>query len=573
MKKLFLKLTMILGILPLIINLGFAQNFTLSNMPPLDPNIRTGVLKNGMRYYIRYNRLPEKRAEFYIAHSVGAIQEEDDQNGLAHFTEHMAFNGTANYPKKTMLDYLATIGVKFGQNVNAGTSVEQTIYNLSNVPLLRQGIIDSALLVLHDWSNYISFEDAEIDLERGVIREEWRMYGSADERMSNALAPVIYKGSKYAKRDVIGDTAVINNFKYETIRNFYHKWYRPDLQAVIIVGDFDLDAMEKQVIALFSPIPKVENPAPKVIYPLPDNTEPLIGVAKDKEATDTYIRISFKHDAVSDDAKNLGYMRLQLIRNLINSMFAQRMGELSRSENPPFMRAYSYYGRMTRSKDAFTGVAMAENNKADMAIASLLTEMQRLKMHGFLVSEFDRAKADMMRSYESRFMEKDKRKNRELVYPNISNFLYNNPNPGIEYEYEFAKSMIPGISLQEINAEAARYVRKDNMIITATGPDKEGVGLPTETGIKNIVNGISLDKITPWVDKMQGKKLISKEPPAGKVVKTTGMATLGTTEWTLSNGIRVIFKPTEFKEDELMIRAYSEGGMSRVSDQEMIPAG
>ncbi len=550
-----------------------AQDYDLKSTPPLDPAVRSGVLPNGMRYYIRQNKLPEKRAEFYIAHAVGAIQEEDDQNGLAHFTEHMAFNGTANFPGKTMLDYLATIGVKFGQNVNAGTSVEQTVYNLSNVPLLRQGIVDTALLVLHDWSNYISFEDKEIDLERGVILEEWRMYGSADERMSNKLAPVIYKGSKYAKRDVIGDTAVLKHFKYETIRNFYHKWYRPDLQAVIIVGDFDPVAMEKQVIALFSKIPAVKNPAPKVIYPLPDNTEPLIGIAKDKEATETAVQIYFKHDAISNDQKNLSYMRLQLVRNLINSMFAQRMNELSRKENPPFMQAYSYYGRMTKGKDIFTGIAIAENNKADLALASLLTEMYRLRQFGFLESEFERAKANLMRNYESRFMEKDKRKNRELVYPLVSQFLYNQPNPGIEYDYAFVKAMLPGISLKEINAEATRYVRNDNRIITVTGPDMEGVGLPTEQEIKNLLNGISPDKITPWVDDMQGKKLIEQEPVAGKVQKSASQTALGTTEWTLSNGMRVIFKPTEFKEDELMIRASSTGGLSQVKDEDILAAG
>lgn len=550
-----------------------AQDYDLKSMPPLDPAVRSGILPNGMRYYIRQNKLPEKRAEFYIAHSVGAIQEEDDQNGLAHFTEHMAFNGTANFPGKTMLDYLATIGVKFGQNVNAGTSVEQTIYNLSNVPLLRQGIIDTALLVLHDWSNYISFEEKEIDLERGVILEEWRMYGSADERMSNKLAPVIYKGSKYAKRDVIGDTAVIRNFKYQTIRDFYHKWYRTDLQAVIIVGDFDVATMEKQVISVFSAIPAVKNPAPKVMYPLPDNTEPLIGIAKDKEATETAVQIYYKHDAIPDDQKNLAYMRLQLIRNLINSMFAQRMNELSRKENPPFVQAYSYYGRMTRGKDIFTGIAIAENNKADLALASLLSEMLRLRRYGFLNAEFERAKATLMRNYESRFMDKDKRKNRELIYPVISHFLYNQPNPGIEYDYNFVKAMIPGISLKELNDEAMRYVRDDNCIITITGPEMEGVGLPTEQEIKNLLNGISPDKITPWVDDMQGKKLIEQEPVAGKVQKSASQTALATTEWTLSNGMRVIFKPTDFKEDELLIRASSPGGLSLVKDEDMVAAG
>jgi len=260
----------------------FAQSYDLKQMPPLDPAVRSGVLENGMHYYIRANKFPEKRGEFYIAHNVGAIQENDDQNGLAHFTEHMAFNGTANFPKKGILDYLASIGVKFGSNVNASTGIDRTMYNMSNVPLIRGGIIDTALLILHDWSNYISFEDSEIDLERGVILEEWRMYGSANERMSNELAPIIYKGSKYAIRNVIGDTAVINHFKYQTIRDFYKKWYRPDLQAVVIIGDFDVDQMEAKVRKVFSPIPKAQNPAAKEEYDVPGNTKPLIGTASDK---------------------------------------------------------------------------------------------------------------------------------------------------------------------------------------------------------------------------------------------------------------------------------------------------
>ena len=284
---------------------GYCQKFDLSAAVKLDPKIRTGVLENGMKYYICPNKLPEKRGEFYIATNVGAIQEDDDQNGLAHFSEHMAFNGTQNFPKKGILNYLEKIGVKFGENVNAGTGVEQTIYNMSNVPLTREGIIDSTLLVLHDWAHFISFEDSEIDLERGVIREEWRLYGSASMRMSNKLAPVIYKDSKYAKRNVIGDTAVINHFKYETIRNFYNKWYRPDLQAIIVVGDFDADAMEAKVKKLFGTIPKVENPAVKETYLIPDNKDPLIGIATDKEATGTDVRIYFKHNNIKDSISEI----------------------------------------------------------------------------------------------------------------------------------------------------------------------------------------------------------------------------------------------------------------------------
>ena len=545
--------------------------YDLKTMPPVDPKVRTGILPNGMHYYIRANKIPEKRGEFYIANNIGAILEDNDQNGLAHFTEHMSFNGTDHFPKKGILDYLATIGVKFGTNVNASTSLEQTVFNLSNVPLKREGILDSALMILRDWSHFVTFEDREIDLERGVILEEWRMYGSADERMNNKLAPIIYKGSKYAIRDVIGDTAVINHFKYQTIKNFYHKWYRPDLQALIIIGDFDVNQVEAKIKKLFSIIPKAENPAAKEEYPVPDNKEPLIGTATDKEATSTNVSISCKHDIIKPADKNLGYMRLQLVRNLINNMFGKRMSELSRRENPPFLSAYSYYGGFTRTKDAFTGTAQAANNESINALTALLIEMQRMKQYGFIESEFDRAKADLMKNYESRYMDRDKRKNRELVNPNVSNFLTNNPNPGIEYEYDFAKSMIPGITLDELNSEAKKYYTDENMVVTITGPDKAGITLPSEGDIKKVLVKASKLKIDPYVDHLAGKKLIEKEPVPGKVVKTTANKVLGTTEWSLSNGMRIVFRPSDIKEDELLFSGYREGGLSLLKDED-IPA-
>jgi len=569
MKNIFIRMIMpLVFILPGLQSV-LAQNYDLKAMPPLDPKVKTGVLDNGLHYYIRANKLPEKRGEFYIATNIGAIQENDDQNGLAHFTEHMAFNGTLNFPKKGILDYLATIGVKFGTNVNAGTSIEQTIYNMSNVPLLREGVIDSALLILHDWSHYISFEPEEVDLERGVIREEWRMYGSANERMNNELAPTIYKGSQYAKRNVIGDTAVINHFKYATLTDFYHKWYRTDLQAIIVVGDFDETAMETKIRKLFSSIPEVQNPPLKEIFPVPDNTDPLIGTATDKEATSTIVNVRFKHDAIRDSDKNLGYMRSQLIRGLINTMFGQRMNELSRKPNPPFIFAYSSYGGFTRAKDAFTGIAQAANNEAIKALTALLTEMDRMKKYGFTPGELDRAKATVLRNYESRYLDRDKRKNRELVYPNISNFLVNNPNPGLEYDYPFAKTEIPGITLVEINWEAGKYVRDNNEIVTITGPEKEGVTIPTIQEIKEVLATYKSAKIDPYVDDLAGKKLIEKDPVPGKIQKISANALFGTTEWTLSNGIKVIFKPTDIKEDELIVKGYSEGGNSLLRDDQI----
>lgn len=568
MKRKLFNLTVV--ILLIFTVAGYGQKYDLSAPVKLDPKIRTGVLDNGMKYYLVPNNLPENRGEFYIVTNVGAIQEDDNQNGLAHFTEHMAFNGTKNFPKKGILNYLETIGVKFGENVNAGTGVEQTMYMLSSVPLTREGILDTALLILHDWAHYISFESQEIDLERGVIREEWRMYGSAAERMNNKLAPIIYKGSKYANRNVIGDTAVINHFKYETIRNFYNKWYRPDLQALILVGDFDVDAVELKIKKQFNAIPKVENPALKESFLIPDNKEPLIGIASDKEATNTEVRIYFKHNNIKDEDKNLGYMRLQYIRNFINSMFGQRMSELSRKDNPPFMNAMCFYTGFTRAKDAFMGVAYAKSNEGIKALTSLLTEMERMKQYGFTAGEFDRAKANYFRGLESRYMDRDKRKNREIVFPIMNYFLTNNPSPGIEFEYGFAKEMIPTITLDEINAEAKKYVTNENIVITATGPEKSDITLPTEKEILDVLANYKTAIIDAYVDNLSGKKLLEKLPPEGKVTTIKENKDFGTKEWTLSNGMKIVLKPTDIKEDELLIRGYSEGGLSKLNQEDVI---
>jgi len=569
MNKFRLSLCLTLLIVTVACSFSYGQNYDLTTMPTLDPKVKAGVLDNGLHYYIRSNKLPENRAEFYLVNNVGAILEDDNQNGLAHFTEHMSFNGTDHFPKKGILDYLATIGVKFGTNVNASTNLEQTVFNLSNVPLKREGVLDTALMILRDWSHFVSFENEEIDLERGVILEEWRMYGSADERMSNKLAPIIYQGSKYAKRNVIGDTAVLKHFDYETIKNFYHKWYRPELQAIIVVGDFDENAVEAKIRQLFGLIRKAPVSAVREEYPVPDNKEPLIGIATDKEATSTQVRVSYKHNTIKDADKNLGYMRLQLIRNLVNTMFGQRMSELSRKENPPFISAFSSYRGFTRTKDAFTGTAQAANNEAPKALTALLVEMERMKRFGFTASEYERAKADIMKNYESRYLDRDKRRNRELIYPLVSKFLINAPDPGVEFDYEFVKSMIPGISLNELNSEAKNYVTPDNMVITITGPDKEGITLPTEQETRGVLAVARTAPVGPYVDQMAGQKLIGKEPVPGKVDKTASNPVIGTTEWMLSNGMKIIFKPTDFKEDELLILGYREGGSSLLKTEDL----
>ena len=552
---------------------AFAQPYDPEAFPPLDPKVRSGILKNGMQYYIIANNYPENRAEFFLANKTGAIDEEDDQNGLAHFTEHMAFNGTAHFPGKSMLDYLATIGVKFGTNVNAGTGVEQTVYNLSDVPIVRESIIDSALLVLFDWAHLVSFESQEIEKERGVILEEWRMYGSAGERLNNKLAPVIYKGSKYARRDVIGDTAVLRNFPHARIRDFYKKWYRPDFQAVIVTGDFHPDSMERKVVQLFSRIPSRSEPSMKETHLVPGNQEVLIGIATDKEATGTNVELIYKHPAIPEHARNHAYMRTLLVRSLINQMFGQRMNELGMRENPPFISAGSYYGSFVKTGDAFTVSAQARNNEALGSLRALLVETERVRKHGFTFSELERAKANLLRNYESRYLERNKRKNRELLRPLLGRFLNSQPAPGIEYEYAFANHMVPGISLEEINRTAMGYITDTNMIITVTGPDKEGIIIPEEKAIRELLAASRTEDILPYEDQLQGSSLMETGPEPGRVTSITKNELMSSTEWTLENGMRVIIRQTDFREDEILVKAFSAGGMSLLADEDVTAAG
>ena len=542
-----------------------------SNKVPLDPKVRYGKLDNGMTYYIRSNDLPENRADFYIVFDVGAILENDDQDGLAHLTEHMAFNGTKNFPKKGVLDFLERNGVAFGHNVNAFTSLDVTAYNLNDVPLTKESVVDSALLVIHDWSNYVSFEDEEIDAERKVVHEEWRTRRSADFRMMKELMPTIYNGSKYAKRDVIGSLDVIDNCTYETLRSFYRDWYRPDLETVIIVGDFDAEEMEKKVIALFSEVPKAVNPIPRPVFEVPNNKEPLVGIATDPEAQRNTVTVYFKHDIVQPEDKDVDYMRVLLVQRMYNDMINNRLNELVQKENPPYIVGYSAYTGMTRSKDAFMAVAFARDNEILTALNTVLEENQRVRQHGFTQSELDRTKMDILRGYEKAYKEKDKQKNNNYVWEYFSNYLTNEPTPGIEYEFAFANKVLPEISLEEINSLPASWITDDNIVVSITGLEKEGVTLPTKEEVLAVIEKSKNVKLDAYVDAVLDKPLVAVLPEPSPVASTEVLNELGVTIWTLENGAEIILKKTDFKEDEILFDAYSFGGSSLI-ELEKIPS-
>lgn len=439
MKKLFL----IVAVLGATLSL-FSQNSEIK----MDPAIRYGVLDNGLTYYIRHNDVVPERADFYIVQNVGAILEEDSQNGLAHFLEHMAFNGTKNFPDKKIIDYLESIGVQFGNNINAYTSLDETVYNLKSVPTFRPSIVDSALLILHDWSGFISLEEDEIDKERGVIKEEWRTRFNSNRRLWKASLPILFANSRYAERDVIGDTAVIANFKYQTLKDFYHKWYRPDLQAIIIVGDVNVDQVEQKVKEYWKDIPKRENPTPRPLFYLMKNEKPIVCILKDAEAKNSRIQIDYRHAPMNDETKasQLGYV-YTLIQSLIVKMLSDRLDEIAMKADAPYAGAYTGFGELIKTCDAFTLLAVAKEGKEEQTLKILLQEAERMGRYGFTLSEFERAKADMLSNYEKAYNERTKTKNNSYVNEYVRNFLDFEPIPGIEWEYDFVKMILPQIAL------------------------------------------------------------------------------------------------------------------------------
>ncbi len=540
---------------------------------PIDPKVRYGKLDNGLTYYIRHNQQPKQRAEFYIAQNVGAILENDDQNGLAHFLEHMCFNGTKNFPGKGIINYFEKIGVKFGANINAYTSLDETVYNLSDVPTIRQGIIDSALLVLHDWSGFVLLEDKEIDAERGVIREEWRTGAGAERRMWKEANKLKYPGSQYAKRDVIGDTAVINNFSYKTLRDYYQKWYRPDQQAILVVGDVDVDAIEAKIKTMFADIKAKPNAGERPIYPIPNNVEPIIAVVKDPEARMTRIELEYKHDVLPDAVKTsmAGYMK-GVIDNLISTMMGYRIDEITKQADAPFVGGYAYYGELVKSKDAFQFLAVPKEGQELAGLKAMLLEAEKMKRFGFTNSELERAKTDLLKRIENAYNDRENQKNRNLVQEYYRHFLSAEPIPGIEWEFETMKQILPMLNADMVNQAAKRYVTDENLIVSFMAPDKSTVIIPSNEQILNAINEAKKAELSAKAEEDLNKPLIDKAPKVGKIKKVSQNSSLGTTEWKLSNGLTVVFKPTTFKNDEILLSAYSYGGLSKVKNVADLPS-
>ena len=540
----------------------FAQKGDLNLNDPIktDPNVVIGKLDNGLTYYIRKNSYPKDRVEFRLAVNAGSNQENDNQQGLAHFTEHMAFNGIEGFPSNSVVDHLRSKGVVFGADLNAYTSFDETVYMIP-MPLDDPGNIDLGLKILRGWAAGLLYDNKEIDEERGVIIEEYRLGLGADDRMRKEYWPVLMAGSRYADRMPIGKLDILQTFEYQVIKDFYHDWYRPDLQAVIVVGDIDVKVVEEKIKTMFGNIPAKQNPRKKETYGIAPNKEPLVAVCTDKEATGSQVELIRKHKHAP--MKTIGDFRQQLCIDLYNAMFDARLEEMTQDPKCPFIGASAGYGDFIGNTDAYAAMAMAKENHIPDALRVLLQEDYRVLKYGFLQTEFDRAKEELLERYEKASKEADKTESARFAVQYINNFLRQDPIPGAKRENTYAKKLMEGITLEEVNALAKNWVTEDNMVAIITAPDKEGVSVPSKDEILNILKDKSLANVQPYVDTYKDQEILEKENlKPGKITSVEKIDAVGAEKWTLSNGITVYLKKTDYKNDEILFSASSKGGKS-----------
>ena len=539
----------------------FAQA-KLEDPLPQDPNTVVGKLPNGITYYLRHNAEPKGQASFYIIRNAGALLEEDNQDGLAHFLEHMAFQGTKNFPGKGIISTMERHGVAFGRDVNAYTTQNETVYNLSSVPTEDPTVLDTCLMILHDWSYYLTLSEEEIDAERGVISEEWRQRRDANFRMQQQMTQTVFKGSKYAERDVIGELDIIQNFKPETIRDFYHKWYRTDLEAVAIVGDFDVKDMEERVKKILSSVPAIENPAPRPFYEIPAHEEIRYCLATDPEATSSGISIIMVKEGTPAAVKAThAYLKEGLIASFFNGMIKVRLAEIMQQANPPYMGGSIGYGGFVRGYESYSISATAKPNEEAIALETILTENERAVRYGFLDSELERLKTNMLVSLESSYKEKDKTHNESYIGEMQANFLEQEPIIDVDYYYNYMKQLIPSITVEEINAQVKEWNDGKNMSIVITGPS-EGVTHLTEEECLAIMEKVKKADIAPYVDSASEASLISEDLKGGKIVETKQLPEFDAVEWTLDNGAKVVFRHADYEKDDVSLSSYSAGGTS-----------
>ena len=568
MRKIFLFVSM----------LATCSYATAQEALPQDPDVVVGKLKNGMTYYIRHNAKEAGLADFYIAQRVGSILEEPRQRGLAHFLEHMAFNGTKNFPGKGkrlgIVPWCESIGVKFGANLNAYTSVDQTVYHIGSAPLKREGIIDSCLLVLHDWSHYLLLEDNEIDKERGVIHEEWRTRraGKAMQRLMENAMPYLYKGSKYEDCLPIGSMDIVDNFAYQDLRDYYHKWYRPDLQGIIVVGDIDTRKVEKKIKKIFGSIPMPKNAAERVYFPVPDNDSMMVHIERDREQPMVIAHLYMKRDATPDAEKNtVDYFRSNYIDGLIGVMMNSRLNEMRQDKNTPFLsatgRASQFF--VSRTKEAFTMSISCRQDDVLGSIISGVAAAERVRQHGFTQPELDRAKKLQLAAAERHWNNRDDRRNSTLVNLCVQHFLAAEPMLSADARYELMKRMNNEVTLSEVNEGVKQLITDRNQVMLVYAPDQPELVLPSEHDIERVVSATQHLSYSPYMEEnLDNMSLIANEPKAGTIVSEKPFKH-GFTLLKLSNGMEVYVKPTTFQADEVQMSIKGEGGTSLYGDEDI----
>lgn len=554
--------------------IGFAQPIDWNKKLPEDPNFVMGKLPNGITYYLRHNEEPKDRASFFIIRDAGALLENDDQDGLAHFLEHMAFNGSKNFPENSMISTLERHGISFGGNLNAYTTQQETVYNISDVPMADEALTDTCLLILHDWSYYLTLDADDIDKERGVITEEWRTRNSSSTRINKQQMPVLYKGSMYAVRDVIGSMDVVQNFKPETLREFYHKWYRTDLEAIVIVGDFDVAKMEQKIKNVFSSIPAIENPTPRPFFEIPSHEETYFNLATDKEATSSMVQVIRLFRDKDLDGKGYityGDIKQSLLQSFYNQLISIRIGELVQSGKAPYVNASVGFSNIARGYYCYGITAMAKPNQEKEAMEGALAEHEKVFQHGFTESELERVKTNMMVSLESMLKDKDKTHNDSYAEEMQGNFLHKDGIVDVEDYVAAVKEIMPTITAQEVAEQAKKWWKADNRIILISGPS-EGVTHLTEEEARAILAENEGKNIEAYEDNSINGSLIANEPETGKIVKTKVLPQFDAEEWTLSNGAKVIYRKADYEKESVTLTAYSPGGSSLYTDVDLLPA-
>lgn len=537
---------------------------------PADEAVRKGQLPNGLTYYIRHNETPKGQADFYIAQKVGSILEEDNQRGLAHFLEHMCFNGTQNFPGNSLISWLESVGVKFGENLNAYTGIDQTVYMIQNVPTDRTGVQDTCLLILHDWADGLLLDPTEIDKERSVIHEEWRTTNVGQQRILEKLLPEIYPNNKYGYRLPIGTMEVVDNFPHQALRDYYETWYRPDQQGVIVVGDIDVDRVEAKIKELFSPIKMPKNPKERVYTPVEDTKGTIYAIGTDKEQPMVLVQLMFKSDATPDEMKNTveGYVA-DYVEDVVDMMLNNRLQEIAMQPDAPFAVAQADMGEflVSRTKDAFTLTGVPKGDDVAGTLKAIYREGLRACGGGFTMGEYERASKEWLSQKEKAYNDRENTQNGTYVQKYVNNFLENKPMPSYETEYQIAQMLPMMVQVDMINQAMRQAITRDNRVVMVLMPDKEGMTVPTNFDLAQAMAEVEGETIEAYVDEVKDEPLIPVMPAKGSILSETKDATWGTTVMNLSNGATVIVKPTTFKNDEVLLSAIAKGnGASTISD-------